>query len=126
MKVILNDDSLQNIADAIRSINGANVTYKPREMAAAIDAMPQVLRDVHSYRVTINQSPHQTIKVRKYLPDIEYDYNSSFTVSEQFYLLDISIEADEGYEAGTLNFSGTVLLDRDMIIEATNATEVQP
>lgn len=124
MKVIVRSESLQNIADAIRTITGQVRVFKAREMAPAIDQIPAILRDVHSYRVTINQSPHQRITVRRYLPEIQRVHNTTFTVSEQFYWLDISIEADEGYRAGTLNLSGTIQLDRDRIIEATPAIQV--
>ena len=37
--VIINDTNLSNIANAIRSKNGSNETYKPSEMAAAISAL---------------------------------------------------------------------------------------
>lgn len=38
-KVLVNETSLSGIADAIRSKNGTTTTYKPSEMAAAIDAI---------------------------------------------------------------------------------------
>jgi hypothetical protein len=40
------------------------------------------------------------------------------------FYVEITIVPDEGYRAGTLNHSGVVQLDRDMIVEATPATEV--
>lgn len=39
--VIINDTHLTNIADAIREKTGTNDTYKPGEMATAIQAIPQ-------------------------------------------------------------------------------------
>ena len=124
-KVIINQQSLNDIADAIRYLNGkTSVKYKPKEMAAAIEALIQGSNNSHTYRVTINQSPHQTIYVRKYLPDYRFTHYDGFTCSEPFYYIDVSIQADEGYKAGTLNYSGTMILDRDYIIEATPATEV--
>ena len=124
MKVIVNSQSLSDIANAIRYVNGASRTYKAREMSGAIDQIPQVTRDNHAFRVTINQSPHQTITVRRYLPDISEVHTTAFNVTEQFYLLDVSITADSGYIAGTLNIESPFLLDRDVLIEATPATEV--
>lgn len=123
-KVMLDNQSLIDIGNAIREINGATVSYKPREMAPAIDAIPELTRDVHSYRITINQTPHQTISVHKYLDDKEITYSGSFNVSEVFYKITVSIEAEEGWQAGTLNKSGVIVVDRDMVIEASPATEV--
>lgn len=37
--VIINDQNLTNIANAIRGKNGTTTTYKPSEMAAAITAI---------------------------------------------------------------------------------------
>lgn len=125
MKVIVQSQRLSDIANAIRYVNGATRTYKAREMAGAISQIPQVLRNNHSFRVTINQSPHQTIKVRRYLPDTQQTHTSGFTISEQFYYLDAWIEPEDGYEAGTLNIDLPFLLDRDVVVEATPATEVQ-
>ena len=39
-KVLINETNLRNIGDAIREKNESNQTYKPSEMAAAIDALP--------------------------------------------------------------------------------------
>ena len=38
-KVLVNESSLTGIANAIRSKNGTSDTYKPSEMAAAIEAI---------------------------------------------------------------------------------------
>ena len=38
-KVLINETSLSGIADAIRAKNGSSDTYKPSEMAAAIEAI---------------------------------------------------------------------------------------
>lgn len=125
MKVIVNDRHLTNIANAIRQLNGRAVSYKAREMSQAIDELPELAVSGHAFRVTINQTPHQTITVQKYLRRNETVSMGSFTVSEPFYYIDISITPDEGYEAGTLNHSGTMVIDRDIIIEATPATPIQ-
>ena len=125
MKVIVNDRHLTNIANAIRELNGSSVSYKAREMSPAIDELPELATSGHAYRVTINQSPHQTITVQKYLRRNENVSTGSFTVSEPFYYITVSIEAENGYEAGILNHSGTFVLDRDFIIEATPATLIE-
>lgn len=39
MNVLVNKDSLQNIANAIRAKNESTTTYKPAEMAPAINAL---------------------------------------------------------------------------------------
>ena len=36
-QVLINEDTLKNIADAIRGINGLSKRFKPSEMAAAIE-----------------------------------------------------------------------------------------
>ena len=123
-KVIVKQKHLQAIADAIRDCNGRQVSYKAREMAAAIDELPSGIHSNHSYRVTINQSPHQTIYVRRFLQPYEVDHFGSFNVAEPFFYIEVTIEAEQGYTAGTLNHSGVIQLDRDLIIEATPATEV--
>ena len=123
-KVIVKAKHLQAIADAIRECNGRQVLYKPREMANAIDNLPNRANTNHEYRVTINQSPHQTIYVRRFLQPYEIEHHGSFNVSEPMFFLEITIVPEEGYRAGTLNHSGVVQLDRDMIVEATPATEV--
>lgn len=123
-KVIVKAKHLQAIADAIRECNGRQVPYKAREMAQAIDGLPNRANTNHAYRVTINQSPHQTIYVRRFLQPYELEHYGSFTVSEPMFYVEITIVPDEGYRAGTLNHSGVVQLDRDMIVEATPATEV--
>ena len=38
-KVLVNENNLTNIANAIRGKNGTTTTYKPSEMAAAISAI---------------------------------------------------------------------------------------
>lgn len=124
MKVIVNDQHLTNIANAIRQLNGRNVSYKAREMPQAINELPELAVGGHAFRVTINQTPHQTITVQKYLRRNETVSMGSFTVSEPFYIIDVSIQADEGYLAGTLNHSGTIVVDRDILIEATEATPI--
>lgn len=120
-EVIINDSSLNEIANAIRRKNGLVRTYKPREMAPAIRSFKYALPTSHEYRVTVNQSAHQTITVRRYLNNDWKDYTKSFTVSEPYFILDIQIESDAGWTAGTLNQQSTLNLSKDIVISASPA-----
>ena len=125
-EVLINDFNLNAIANAIRRKNGLVRTYKPREMAPAIRAINADAPDSREYTVTVIQTPHQTIKVRQVLGG-EKQYDQSFTVSEPYWKLQASIEADAGYVAGGLNYPDEVTIDRDITIKATPATEaVEP
>ncbi len=78
----------------------------------------------HSYRVTIYQTAHQVITVKKIMDASEETHVSSFLAEEQYERLEVSIEADNGYIAGELNCENVITLDRDIIISATEATEI--
>ena len=123
-EVLINDSNLNAIANAIRRKNGLVRTYKPREMAPAIRAINADAPDSREYTVTVIQTPHQTIKVRQVLGG-EKQYDQSFTVSEPYWKIQASIEADEGYIAGGLNYPNEVTVDRDITIKATPATEIE-
>ena len=120
-EVIIDDSSLNAIANAIRRKNGLVRTYKPREMAPAIRALQGVAPSSHGYTIKINQSPHQyiTVKLRQ-RPQI-VDYEETFTVNEPMWTFEASIEADWGYRAGKLNYVNETSIDRDYVIEATPA-----
>ncbi len=84
--------------------------------------------DPNSYKVTITQSAHQTIKVRKYYPDSSTLYTATFTASEPFWNIEVSIESDVGYVPGDVVVNGvpyagggTFVLDRDFTIYANEA-----
>ena len=62
--------------------------------------------------------------MRRFLQPYEVEHFGSFTVSEPMFYIEVTIVPEQGYTAGTLNHSGIIRLDRDMIIEATPATEV--
>ena len=125
-EVLIDDSSLNAIAHSIRRKNGLLRTYKPREMAPAIRAFNDFVPDAHSFTINVQQSPHQTIRLRKYL-DADYkEYTNTFTVSEPFYKADIIVEADAGYEAGKPNYVSPITIDRDMVISASPATPSMP
>lgn len=123
-EVLINDSNLNAIANAIRRKNGLVRTYKPREMAPAIMAINADAPDSREYTVTVIQTPHQTIKVRQVLGG-EKQYDQSFTVSEPYWKIQATIEADAGYVAGGLNYPNEVTVDRDITIKATPATEIE-
>lgn len=122
-EVLIDDSSLNAIAHSIRRKNGLLRTYKPREMAPAIRAFNDFIPDAHSFTINVQQSPNQTIRIRKYLDADYHEYTNTFTVSEPFYKLDITVEADVGYIAGQPNYESPVTVDRDMVIHASPATE---
>ena len=78
----------------------------------------------HTYRVTIYQTPHQLITVKKKMEASEETHVSSFMAEEKYEKLEVSIEADNGYMAGELNCDNEITLDKDIIIAATEATEI--
>lgn len=123
-EVLINDSNLNAIANAIRRKNGLVRTYKPREMAPAIRAINADAPDSREYTVTVIQTPHQTIKVRQVLGG-EKQYDQSFTVSEPYWKIQATVEADAGYVAGGLNYPNEVTVDRDITIKATPATEIE-
>jgi hypothetical protein len=53
-KVLVDDSSLSGIGSVIRSKNGSNTTYKPSEMAAAINALEMGITPSGSLSVTSN------------------------------------------------------------------------
>lgn len=120
-EVIINDSSLNAIANAIRRKNGLVRTYKPREMAPAIRAIGATAPDARNYTVTIIQSPHQHITVKQYLGG-EKVYSDSFTLSEPYWKIQATVEPDPGYTAGLLNHAEEITLDRDITISANPAT----
>lgn len=97
--VTINDSNLTAIADAIRAKNGTETTYKPSEMAAAINALPtgggalDFLTNETDYGVAIYQNSSETTPSRTIvLPDgITFD--------------DVKFIIGTGY---TNNSSGTV------------------
>lgn len=58
--VLVNNTSLNNIADAIRGKNGTQNTYTPSQMAAAITALPTGISDVTSVTIT-NKSAFENL-----------------------------------------------------------------
>ena len=102
-KVFVSDINLSNIADAIRTKNGAQTQYYPREMAAAITAL-----DVEEHKpiqVNIQQSEHQTIKVKVKQKELNNTTINANVELPETIQLEATVTADEGYTPGTLNQS---------------------
>lgn len=117
-KVLIEESSLQNIANAIRAKNKGTDKYKPSEMATAIDNI-QTLNG-GGYKVNITQSEHQTITVSQ--PSFD-NRTAGFTIDD-YPSINVSLKADPGYIAGSLNrtnftFSNDV---REVDIFATAAS----
>ena len=123
VEVVINEQYLNDIANEIRRKNGLVRTYKPSEMPAAIRAIGASVPASDGFTVTVIQTAHQTIKVKQFLGG-EQQYDESFTVSEPFWKIQATIEAEAGYEAGSLNYSDEVTVDRDIIIQATPAQKI--
>lgn len=121
--VLLDDSSLSDIANAIRSRNKLVRTYKPREMAPAIRALKDLIPQSDGYEVRIAEYEHQKIKVRRYLNE-EKTYTESFSSTKPFWKIQAEIEADPGYTPGTLNYPDELSVDRNIQISATPAEEV--
>jgi hypothetical protein len=57
-EVIIDDSSLNDIANSIRMKNGLVRTYKPSEMPPAIRALRDNIPSTHGFTIRIEQSPH--------------------------------------------------------------------
>lgn len=118
--VLVEESSLQNIADAIRGKNKSTDKYKPSEMATAINNI-QTLNG-GGYKVNITQSEHQTITVSQ----SSFNNRTTMFTIDDYPSINVSLKADPGYIAGSLNrtnftFSNDV---REVDIFATEATAV--
>ena len=121
--VLLDDSSLSDIANAIRSRNKLVRTYKPREMAPAIRALKDLIPQSDGYEVRIAEYEHQKIKVSRYLNE-EKTYTESFSSTKPFWKIQAEIEADPGYTPGTLNYPDELSVDRNIQISATPAEKI--
>ena len=114
MNVLVEEKCLKDIANAIRKKGEVTTTYKPREMAVAIDNLQT---GGSGCLVKIEQSDNQTITAT-------YKGN---TYTDEFFVLigdsfQTSVKADKYYIAGTVNYDGKPLKG-DVTVKATAATE---
>lgn len=116
MNVLVEEQCLKDIAESIRRKGGLTTTYKPREMAVAIDNLQT---GGSGCLVRIEQSDNQKITVTY--------KGKTYTNGEFFVLigesLRVSITADPYYTAGTLNYNGKPL-QGDITIKATQARKI--
>ena len=117
MNVLVEEQCLRDIAKAIRKKNGKTRSYKPREMALAIESLG--MQPTKKYSVYIIQSDNQVITAT-------YNgksYTSTFSASEGDRIT-FSIKPVEGYTAGTLNYTLISNLNSDVTVKATSATPI--
>ena len=117
MNVLVEEQCLKDIAESIRKKGGLTTTYKPREMAVAIDNLQT---GGSGCLVKIEQSANQKITAT---------YKGKTYTNGDFFVLigesfQTSITADNHYTAGTLNYNGTPL-HGDITVRATQATEAR-
>ena len=118
-QVLVDSDSLTAIGDAIRKKTNQVIKYKPAEMPAAINNINSL--KLGGYKVNITQSDHQTIHV---VQSTFSDQESGFTI-EDHPTINISLTADPGYIAGSLNLTNFTFSNdvREVDIFATAATQ---
>ena len=117
-QVLVDSDSLTAIGDAIRKKTNQVIKYKPAGMPAAINSINSL--KLGGYKVNITQSDHQTIHVTQ---STFNDQESGFTI-EDHPTINISLTADPGYIAGSLNLTNFTFSNdvREVDIFATPAT----
>lgn len=109
MNVLVEEQCLKDIAESIRKKSGKITTYKPREMAVAINNLE--IR----YLITIEQSENQVIKATCN----GKQYTNSF-MAKGGDKVTISITPSTGYKAGKLNFT-EIIAKEDVTVKSTPA-----
>ena len=108
-KVLITESTLEDIADAIRVKANKNRTYKPSEMAAAINNLED--EEHQPAHINIAQTNNQTITVNANLfstSEVQTEHTTSFTVNVPSSVqLNASVTPDTGYTAGELNITNT-------------------
>ena len=106
---LISSDLLDDIADAIRAKNGSEAAYTPAQMATAISNLSvgegggNQQQGLSPITVNVTQTDHQTITVVATLSSsTTLTANGSISVPSSVSFA-ASIEADNGYDAGTLN-----------------------
>lgn len=126
MNVLVNEDSLKNIADAIRAKNNKTTLYKPGEMAAAIQTI-----EVGKKNFTVVPVDNETITVTP--------AGSGITISGNDYTLAFdgtiiaTVSGNIGYTPGNITVGGvdqgsssaTLQVTEGMVISATEAVKKQ-
>ncbi len=102
--VYVDETALQAIGSAIRSKNGSATRYKPREMAAAILAIPSTGGTATNYTVNMPAMEHQSFTVS--VDGVARPDAYSFTAEKGSVIRFTNPVADSGYTAGELSVSG--------------------
>ena len=122
MNVLVNDESLKNIADAIRGKNKSTTTYKPAEMAPAIQAI-----DIGKKSFTVVQVANGNISVLTEPVLSQAGNNYALTLPA----IIVGFTANEGYTPGHITVNGvdqgsnkvTLEVTDGMVISATAAVK---
>lgn len=128
-KVLITESTLEDIADAIRAKANTNRTYKPSEMAAAINNLED--EEHQPAHINIAQTNNQTITVNANLfsaSEVQTEHTTNFTVNvPNSVQLNASVTPDTGYTAGELNITNTTLnWGNTANFSATAATRLGP
>lgn len=124
MNVLVNEDSLKNIADAIRAKNNKTTLYKPGEMAAAIQAI-----EVGKKNFTVVPVGNETITVTPAGNSVSNDGNN-YTLAFND-TVTATVSGASGYTPGNITVNGvdqgsssvTLQATEGMVISATEAAE---
>lgn len=126
MNVLVNEDSLKNIADAIRAKNNKTTLYKPGEMAAAIRAI-----EVGKKNFTVVPVDNETITVTPAGNSVSNDGNN-YTLALND-TVTATVSGASGYTPGNITVNGvdqgsssvTLQATEGMVISATEAVKKQ-
>lgn len=107
-KVLVTEDYLKDIADAIRGKNGLTRKYTPSEMSEAILGLPGELHIPINIEFSNSDSSHQTVSVdSSFFPETvtSSTYTSDFIITyPNSVRLHSSVTPGHGYLAGTLDY----------------------
>lgn len=126
MNVLVNDESLKNIADAIRAKKSSTTLYKPGEMAAAIQAI-----EVSKKNFTVVPVENETITITPAGSDITNSGNN-YTLAFNDTIV-ATVTGDSGYTPGNITVGGVdqgsssvnLQVADGMVISATEAAKKQ-
>ena len=102
--VLVEETSLQDIADAIRTKNGSQNTYKPGQMAGAIEAIPTGSTPTGTKQISITENGRTTEDVSAYA-------NAEITVN---------VSGSSGYDVDDIaqrNYAGAINIENASIIK---------
>lgn len=126
MNVLVNEDSLKNIADAIRAKNSSTTLYKPGEMAAAIQAI-----EVGKKNFTVVPVENETITITPAGSGITSSGNN-YTLAFNDTIV-ATVTGDSSYTPGNITVGGVdqgsssvnLQVADGMVISATEAAKKQ-